>query len=179
MALNRVSLVDLELVSIADLQDVDTATVPPILGQALTWNGTAWVPGAGGGGGSAGEERRHAWQPPYSYTGRADADTLESEALWAVSRIELFEDGQALRRYAQDIRWEDRSTATYGLAPINNPERRYEQVGTTSYLGLAEVGTPVDALYWQLTRLVMLQDGTTQTLQAVDSWNNRAAAVYS
>ena len=33
--------------SIDDLGDVDTATVAPISGDQLEWNGTNWVPGAG------------------------------------------------------------------------------------------------------------------------------------
>lgn len=35
---------------IGQLLDVDTTTTPPTTAQALTWNGTKWVPGAGGGG---------------------------------------------------------------------------------------------------------------------------------
>jgi hypothetical protein len=40
--------------SINALSDVDTVTIPPISGQSLVWNGTAWVPQtvSGGGGGA-------------------------------------------------------------------------------------------------------------------------------
>lgn len=39
------------LSSIGDLADVDTTTNAPITGQFLKWDGTNWVPAAGGGGG--------------------------------------------------------------------------------------------------------------------------------
>ena len=32
---------------INDLTDVDTATIPPVVGNTLVWNGTGWVPGLG------------------------------------------------------------------------------------------------------------------------------------
>jgi hypothetical protein len=34
-------------ISIDDLSDVDTTTTPPVAGDALVFDGTQWVPGAG------------------------------------------------------------------------------------------------------------------------------------
>jgi hypothetical protein len=39
---------------IDDLTDVDTSTVAPVIGQVLVWDGSNWIPGAGGGGGGSG-----------------------------------------------------------------------------------------------------------------------------
>lgn len=36
--------------TINDLNDVDTSTIPPAPGQGLVWDGSNWVPGAGAGG---------------------------------------------------------------------------------------------------------------------------------
>ena len=41
---NTRSYSNLTLASINALADVDTATVPPVSGQALSWNGAAWIP---------------------------------------------------------------------------------------------------------------------------------------
>lgn len=39
---------------LGDLYDVDLISQAPLVGQAVVWDGGAWVPGAGGGGGSGG-----------------------------------------------------------------------------------------------------------------------------
>lgn len=49
--------IDLSRYALGDLSDVDTATVPPALGEALLFDGTKWLPGTvqgGDGGGSGG-----------------------------------------------------------------------------------------------------------------------------
>jgi hypothetical protein len=40
--------------SIDELSDVDTTTTPPVVGQALVWDGTDWIPGESGSGSGVG-----------------------------------------------------------------------------------------------------------------------------
>lgn len=40
------------VLDLGDINDVDLTTTPPVLGETLLFNGSSWVPGAGGGGGT-------------------------------------------------------------------------------------------------------------------------------
>lgn len=58
-------------------------------------------------------ERRHDYVAPYSYCGKADIDSLEAEAVWTITRIELAKDGTTTVAHAIDVAWDDRLIASY------------------------------------------------------------------
>jgi hypothetical protein len=57
--------------------------------------------------------RRHDWQAPYSYCGKATGTPLDSDPVWTITRIELAADGTTTTTQAVNVAWDDRLTATY------------------------------------------------------------------
>lgn len=58
------------------------------------------------------KEKRHSWEPPYSYIGIADADMIEDDAVWTISRMEIGEDGSSDKKIALGA-WTNRNNLTY------------------------------------------------------------------
>lgn len=59
-------------------------------------------------------QRRHDWQAPYSYCGKATGNPLDSDPEWTITRIELAIDGTTTTAQASNVAWDDRLTAIYG-----------------------------------------------------------------
>jgi hypothetical protein len=96
--------------------DLTTTQIVTVLGspgpQGPKGDTGAGVPGPPGGDAPA-SERRHDYVAPYSYCGKAVIDSLESESVWTITRIELATNGTTTVTHAVDVAWDDRLTATY------------------------------------------------------------------
>jgi hypothetical protein len=51
------------------------------------------------------KEKRHYWDSPYSYCGTAPAGSLETDAVWTVSEIEVFADGTTSTTTLTNVTW--------------------------------------------------------------------------
>jgi hypothetical protein len=72
------------------------------------------APSGGSGGSGDAAILRHAWTSPYSYCGRAPADSAESAEVWTITRLTIAADGSVSATLtASDVAWVDRLTATY------------------------------------------------------------------
>jgi hypothetical protein len=96
--------------------DLTTTQIVSVLGNpgpqgppGATGTGEPGPPGAD----APASERRHDYLAPYSYCGKAVIDSLESEFVWTITRIELATDGTTTITHAVDVAWDDRLTATY------------------------------------------------------------------
>jgi hypothetical protein len=56
--------------------------------------------------------------------------------------------------------------------------KRHETSATYDYLGYAPTGTAESTATWTLTRLTLINTGTSAVMHATDSWNNRVTATY-
>ena len=56
---------------------------------------------------------RHDFVSPYSYCGKALANSLETENVWTINRIEVFDDGTTTITSATNVDWTNRYTHTY------------------------------------------------------------------
>lgn len=52
-----------------------------------------------------GVEKRHFWESPYSYCGTAPLGSLESSAVWTVSKIEVFANGTTSTTTLTNVTW--------------------------------------------------------------------------
>jgi hypothetical protein len=52
-----------------------------------------------------GTENRHYWDAPYSYCGVAPVGSLESDAVWTVSEIEVFANGTTSTTTLTNVTW--------------------------------------------------------------------------
>ena len=59
------------------------------------------------------KELRHEFVSPYSYVGKADAGSVDSDATWTISRIEILDDGGTVVTSATNVNWTNRYTHTY------------------------------------------------------------------
>jgi hypothetical protein len=75
------------------------------------WDGRAWK--ALTGPSIDIRERRHEYVSPYSYCGTASFASLESAAVWEITRIQILGDGSTVVTKAIDVSWNNRLTATY------------------------------------------------------------------
>lgn len=72
--------------------------------------------------------------------------------------------------------------ASYNAAPVEiipNAEKRHDYTGTTSFCGTAVQGTLESSPTWNLTKIIVSENGTSTTTVAVNSWENRYIASYS
>ena len=59
------------------------------------------------------QEKRADFVSPFSYIGTAERDSLESDPVWTINRIEVFEDGTTDKKTATNVAWTDRLTVNY------------------------------------------------------------------
>jgi hypothetical protein len=58
-------------------------------------------------------ERRHDFNPPYSYCGQAVDNTSESSAAWQIIRITIMDDGSVTTASAVNVTWTGRYSHIY------------------------------------------------------------------
>ena len=92
--------------SLNDLTDVDTATIPPLDGQVLTWNGTSefWEPGVPGATGINGSEWRFSTQTTGSpSSGRFFLNNADPSLATEVYISEINSDGKDVGLFLQQL----------------------------------------------------------------------------
>lgn len=94
---------------LGELHDVNLTTTPPINGDVLTYNGSLWVPQAGGAGVTY--ERRSDYVYPYVYSGTAPVGTLDS-GTWTIKRVDFTTPGSPITLQATGA-WTNRYSLTY------------------------------------------------------------------
>lgn len=58
--------------------------------------------------------RRHNWQSPYSYNGKAPIGSSESDAVWTIVRIEISGDGSVAEiNTLTGVKWSEHLTIIY------------------------------------------------------------------
>ena len=92
-----------------EIHDVDLITIPPINGDVLTYNGSLWIPQAGGAGVSY--ERRSDYVYPYVYSGTAPVGTLDS-GTWTIKRVDFTTPGSPITLQATGA-WTNRYSLIY------------------------------------------------------------------
>lgn len=59
------------------------------------------------------KERRHDWVTPYDYCGTAVLGSLETAAVWTITRITVFSSGNISTSTLTNVKWSDHLTLSY------------------------------------------------------------------